>query len=247
MTKYTFKPDTFGKASGLLNEYYGIELLPSIYQKDDTIILETSLDIDGIRKIFEELPGTSENDSLIVETLILLTSYIKSNAPLLDEESFAKAMKVYTRQDMLRLYAFCEENKYSYEGITIRSKKGSIRLQNSLNWLWKDLVDPYLKTNLSDIQSSEEARKELLTGKSRRGRRPNDPRVPVLLWGTYQLLSNLHGFSSPMPNSLCRFIIQLLQIQDVFPLETEIDTLWVRAELRYIKSRPIKPRFPIKG
>lgn len=246
MTQYTFKPDTFGKASVLLGKYYGIELLPSMYQKDDTVVLKTSIDIDGIRKSFEELSGTSENDSLIVGTLILLSSYIKSNAPLLDEESFAKATKAYTRQDMLRLYVFCEENRHSYEGITIRGKKGSIRLQNSLNWLWKDLVDPYLKKSLSDIQNSEEARKELLTGKCRRGRRPNDPRVPVLLWGTYQMLSDLHGFSSPMPNSLCNFIIQLLQIQDVFPLETEIDTLWVRAELRYIKSRPIKPRFPIK-
>ena len=246
MAQYIFNLDTFAKASTLLNEYYGIELLPSMYQKDDTIILETSLDIDGIRKIFEELPGTSENDSLIVDTLILISSYITSNSQLLDEESFTKETKVYTRQDMLRLYAFCEENKHSYEGITIRSKIGSIRLQNNLNWLWKDLIDPYLKTNLPDIQSSEEARKELLTGKRRRGRRPNDPRVPVLLWGTYQMLSNLHGFSSPMPNSLCNFIIQLLQIQEVFPLDTEIDTLWVRAELRYIKSRPIKPRFPIK-
>ena len=246
MTNYTFKPDAFAEASALLSNYYGIELLPSISRKDDTIVLETSLDIDGIRKIFEDLPGVSGNDPTVLDALILLSSYIKSNAPLLDEESFAKATKVYIRQDVLRLYLFCEENKCSYEGITIRGKKGSIRLHNSMNWLWKDLAGPYLEKNFPDILNAEDARKELLTGKRRRGRRPNDPRVPVLLWGTYKMLSDLHGFSSPMPNSLCNFIIQLLQIQDVFPNETEIDTLWVRAELRYIKSRPVKPRFPIK-
>ena len=246
MTQYTFKPDAFAKASALLTDYYGIELVPSIYQKDDTIVLDTSLEIDGIRKIFEELPGVSENDSDILDALILLSSYIKSNAPLLDEESFAKATKAYIRQDMLRLYIFCEDNECSYEGITIRSKKGSIRLHNSLNWLWQDLVWPYMEKNFPDILNAEDARKELLTGKRRRGRRPNDPRVPVLLWGTYRLLYDLHGFNSPMPNSLCNFIIQLLQIQDVFPNETEIDTLWIRAELRYINSRPVKPRFPIK-
>ena len=246
MTQYPFKPKAFAEAAALLTDYYGIELVPSICQKDDTIVLETSLEIDVIRKIFEELPGVSDKDTAILDALILLSSYIKSNVPLLDEESFAKATKMYTRQDVLRLYIFCEENKCSYEGISIRGKKGSIRIHNSLNWLWKDLVGPYMEKNFPDILNAEEAKKELLTGKRRRGRRPNDPRVPVLLWGTYKMLSDLHGFSSPMPNSLCNFIIQLLQIQDVFPNETEIDTLWVRAELRYIKSRPVKPRFPIK-
>ena len=247
MTHYTFKPDAFAEAAALLREYYGIELLPSITQKDDTIVLETSLEHEVIRKIFEDLPGVSDKDSAILDALILLSSYVKCNAPLLDEESFAKATKSFTRQDMLRLYIFCEENKCSYEGISIRGKKGPIRLHNSMNWLWKDLVGPYMEKNIPEIMNAEDARKELLTGKRRRGRRPNDPRVPVLLWGTYRMLYDLHGFNSPMPNSLCNFIIQLLQIQDVFPNETEIDTLWVRAELRYIKSRPVKPRFPIKG
>ena len=148
---------------------------------------------------------------------------------------------------------FCDNAERSFSqrtrrmpAITLRSKKGSIRLHNSLNWLWQDLVWPYMEKKFPDILNAEDARKELLTGKRRRGRRPNDPRVPVLLWGTYRMLYDLHGFNSPMPNSLCNFIIQLLQIQDVFPNETEIDTLWVRAELRYINSRPVKPRFPIK-
>ena len=107
MTQYTFKADAFAEASALLSNYYGIELLPSISRKDDTIVLETSLDIDGIRKIFEDLPGVSKNDSTVLDALILLSSYIKSNAPLLDEESFAKATKAYIRQDVLRLYLFC--------------------------------------------------------------------------------------------------------------------------------------------
>ena len=77
MTQYNFKPDAFAEASALLMDYYGIELIPSISQKDDTIVLETSLEIDGIRKIFEDLPGVSENDSTILDVLILLSSYVE--------------------------------------------------------------------------------------------------------------------------------------------------------------------------
>ena len=57
-------------------DYYGIELIPSISQKDDTIVLETSLDIDDIRKIFEDLPGVSGNDPTVLDALILLPDFI---------------------------------------------------------------------------------------------------------------------------------------------------------------------------
>ena len=42
MTQYTFKPKAFAEAAALLTDYYGIELVPSICQKDDTIVLESS-------------------------------------------------------------------------------------------------------------------------------------------------------------------------------------------------------------
>jgi hypothetical protein len=40
-----------------------------------------------------------------------------------------------------------------------------------------------------------------------------------------------------MPNKLCQFIIAYLQILDILPADTDIDTFWVRAQLRYIRSR----------
>ena len=61
--------------------------------------------------------------------------------------------------------------------------------------------------------------------------------MPRLMWGTFRLLTDLHGFRTPMPNVLCEFIIRLLQIQEVFPENTDIDTLWVRAQLRYLRGK----------
>lgn len=242
MTQYTFSAEAFSRASGLIRQYFGIEITNQAQCKDGSTTLNTSLDLNEIRKAYAELPGPSPNDSVIQDAVILLSDHVKSNAPLPDENSADKTAK---RQDMLRLYVFCEENLHSHEDITIRSRTGSIRLANSSNWLYEKLARPYLQANLATITSLDEAKKELLTGRRSRGRKPNDPRVPALLWGTYGMLSELHGFDSMMPNALCNFIIRLLQIQGVFPPDTEIDTLWVRAELRYIRSRPVKPRFPM--
>lgn len=243
MAQYTFSAEAFSKASGLISRYFGIEITNQSQCKDGSITLDTSLDLNEIRKAYAGLPSSSPNDSVIQDALLLLSDHVKSTAPMPDENS---ADKITKRQDMLRLYVFCEENSNSHEDITIRSRTGSIRLANSRNWLYEKLAKPYLQANLATIASVDEAKKELLTGRRSRGRKPNDPRVPALLWGIYGMLSELHGFDSLMPNTLCNFIIRLLQIQGVFPPDTEIDTLWVRAELRYIRSRPVKPKFPIR-
>lgn len=245
MAQYTFPTEAFTKASELISQYFGIEITMSAQCKDGSITLDTTLDLNELQKAYVELLGSSPNDGIIQDALVLLSDYVKSTAPLPDEKSFDKTAKLCTRQDMLRLYVFCEENGHSHEDITIRSKAGSIRLANSRNWLYERLAKPYLQANLTEITSVDEAKKELLTGKRSRGRKPNDPRVPALLWGSFRLLSELHGFDSLMPNALCNFIIRLLQVQGVFPPDTEIDTLWVRAELRYIRSRPVKPKFPM--
>ena len=160
MTNYTFNPDAFAEASALLSNYYGIELLPSISRKDDTIVLETSLDIDGIRKIFEDLPGVSGNDPTVLDALILLSSYIKSNAPLLDEESFAKATKAYIRQDVLRLFIFCEENKCSYEGITIRRPENTI--DDVVPEVTLNILDKTEKTAKISVKPDVESAKDAL-------------------------------------------------------------------------------------
>jgi hypothetical protein len=78
---------------------------------------------------------------------------------------------------------------------------------------------------------------ELKKIKRHRGRIPTDPRIAILMWGTYSLIREYCSFRSPMPNRLCQFIIAYLQILDILPTDTEIDTFWVRAQLRYIRSK----------
>ena len=99
------------------------------------------------------------------------------------------------------------------------------------------MVKEYLRTHLADIDSIETAEIELNKIKRHRGRIPNDPRLSLILWGTYTFLKEHYKFKSPMPNSLCQFIIIYLQTLDILSHDTDIDTFWIRAQLRYILTR----------
>ena len=93
--------------------------------------------------------------------------------------------------------------------------------------------------------TKEEAEQELLSSKPKQGRTVSDPRLPALLWGTYGLLTELKGFKTPMPNILCDFLRQLMVLWDVLPDSPVIDTMWIRAQLRYLKAKEVKPTLEI--
>ena len=43
--------------------------------------------------------------------------------------------------------------------------------------------------------------------------------------------------------NLCEFLIRMLRALELIPADSEIDIYWIRAELRYIRSRSVKPSF----
>ena len=241
----TFSPVQFGVAAENLQRYYGIDLANT--EKDFTDFT-ASFNADSLTYKYGTLICSFANWEFsreVLDTLLLLTEYVIVNTPTINADSFKKVLQNYTRQDLLRLYVFCYEYLDSENRVfTMRGRKGSVRLENYCNWFRDEMVRDYLKRNLPGITSVAQAKAELLSGKRKRGRVPNDARVPALLWGTYQLLTERQGLPAAMPNALCEFLIQMLQIQQVFPLDTEIDAFWIRAQLRYIRSRDKKPRYP---
>ena len=245
MTQLTFTPEEYGAAADNLRKYYGIELTNLTEEPQR---FPASFDAELLAASYTALACSYPNGALcqeVLDTLLLLTAYVVDHTPTINEESFKKVLQNYTRQDLLRLYVFC----YEYldgenRAFTMRGSKGSVRMENYCNWFREELVKDHLKKYLPEITSLAQAKAELVSGRRKRGRVPNDARVPALLWGTYQMLMEQQGLPDAMPNILCEFLIQLLQLQQVFPTDTEIDAFWVRAQLRYIRSREKKPRYP---
>ena len=231
-----------------LEHYYGItdEYLPASLRAGAPLPVKPKWDMDGLRLSFRALAPDADQHRQLLANLIVLTICVlespRLQGALYTQELFDK-MRM---RDYLRLYEFVSSTRDDDE-ITIRNKSRSIRLNNYSNWFVKELLKPFLQPKLAKIDNLEEALAELDVPKPvKKGRRASDPRVSILLWGTYQMITDELALASPMPNSLCNFLIVLLQSQQVLPVSPVIDAFWVRAQLRYIRSRPEKPRFPIE-
>lgn len=246
-----FTKKTFFQATSLVKIYYGIDLQLVDNEHFDYITFDTVVNIDILTKSYSTFLYSYRDSELypqpqIITSLILLTDYVLKHTSSLNEASFTKTLDNYTRLDLLRLYIFCHE--YLEGGnheLTLRSKQGSIHLQNCCNWFREELLSDYLNTHLQGINALSQAKEELLSGRRKRGRQPNDARILAILWGTYQMLIERQKIPDSMPNALCRFLIQLLQLQEILSADTEIDTFWIRAQLRYLRSKEEKPRFPV--
>jgi len=245
MTQIKISPQAYNDVVSLLKKYYGINL-PEVDspQSDVRIQIESPAIGTELYELYASLTGGDNIRNDVLNTLALLSGYVLTDSGKCDGDSFRRTVERINRQDRLRLYIFCRNSEKDYEGITIRGKNGSVRLANTCNWLWNDLLKDYFARSLQDITDVGQAGAELVSGMRKRGRIPKDARVPALVWGTYRMMTDSHIFRSSMPNSLCHFIIKLLQIQNVLPRETDIDAMWIRAELRYIESRPEKPAYP---
>lgn len=143
------------------------------------------------------------------------------------------------REDMLKLYLLCRQNENLQGWVGIKSAGGSIRLKNEGNRFFE-----YLKGIIfPEVVNDEQAQAELAAMKRKRGRQPKDERSLAVLWGAFRFLTSLQGFQSDMPNALCDFLICLLQWMEYIPADSPIDRYWIRAELRYMRSRSVKPFF----
>ena len=244
----TLKEEDYNTALAALEHYYGItrDHLPASLLTVTCLPVKPTWEIEALKLSFCALaPGAEQNSQLFANLVILTNCILESprlQGALFPRELFEKMKE----RDYLRLYEFVKSSR-DHEEITLRNKSRSIRLANYSNWFVRELLQPFLNASLAKVNDPEEALAKLDAPKpAKKGRRANDPRIGILLWGTYQMITDELKLSSPMPNNLCNFLMTLLQTQKVLPTSPVIDAFWIRAQLRYIRSRPDKPRFPIE-
>lgn len=232
-----YTPEQLNEVAGLLANYYEIPAV-ALHVPSGALLLEDSI-ARNVTDAYSAM-GTCPNDELLQRVLLTLTRVVRSSPEFTGKISADQKHARSLRLDLLRLYILNGTTRAG-DALIVKNRSRSFRLDNDANWFFRELVEPYLECQLGRNMSREQARKELEAGESHhRGRRVSDPRVPRLMLGTWRLLSDFHGFRTPMPNVLCNFIIRLLQLQGVFPENTDIDTLWVRAQLRYLNGKARK-------
>lgn len=239
MGRITFTADRFNIALENLKKHYKYEYGTRITPEDKAVI-ETNINVQQLRQGLRECFGVYENEDILLDTFCVVSYYLQKDALGLSTNIFNN-LNTLLRKDLIKLYLAVYENRKIATWISLRTADGTIRLNNYCNWFLDDMVKEYLRTHLADIDSIEAAEIELNRIKRYRGRIPNDPRLSLLMWGTYTFLKEYYIFKSPMPNNICQFIIIYLQELDILPKNTEIDTYWVRAQLRYIRTKKETP------
>lgn len=228
----------------LLQRFYGIP--EQIFSGDPGsfgALGDSDFKRDELQKIFETIAG-SDNDRIIFDCLSTV-SFLLANSPALSRKAYEqRKTEGLIRREMLKLLIFSERTRKN-ETITLHNQKEKLILANYGDWIHERLLKPlFISSSMSSITTAE-AKQELLSSKPKQGRTVSDPRLPALLWGTYGLLTELKGFKTPMPNILCDFLRQLMVLWDVLPDSPVIDTMWIRAQLRYLKAKEVKPTLEI--
>lgn len=232
-----YTPEQLNEAEGLLAKYYEIPA-EALHVPFAALELQNSI-AKGVMDAYATM-GTCPHDELLHRVFLILTCVVRTSPEFTGQNPVDLKHAKRLRLDLLRLYILNGTTRAG-DALIVKNRSRSFRLENDANWFFRELAGPFLEQHLGRHITREQARKELEAGEShRRGRRVSDPRVPRLMLGTWRLLTDLHGFRTPMPNVLCIFIIRLLQLQGVFPENKDIDTLWVRAQLRYLNGKAKK-------
>ena len=228
-----YTQDEFKRAKQNLFTYYNVcerDIDAVAIPSEKGVIELPSLIGEQLIAVYMPL-GATETDDELLQTLHLLVFCVKQKNDIIGSSDDKRIC------DILKLSLLCSGTKDG-DSIIVKNRARCFRLDNRYNWLIDELVRPFCEKIIGEDRSTSDIENELkLMLRHQRGRRYRDPRVPVLLWGTYRLLTDKHGFRTPMPNRLCTFLIELLKIMKVFPLNTEVDELWIRAQLRYIKTK----------
>lgn len=236
MKKITLTAERYNTAIIHLSRFFEYDKLTPICN-GEIASLEISIDITRLHKAFNvHIDNVTDATNSTIDTLILVSHVLRKDN-LGKSPKLRDTLSEWIRADLLQLYLTAYGNSGMTSWVSVRTVDGTVKLRNFCNWFMDDMLKDYLRKNLPDITNTEQALEELRRIKGHRGRIPTDPRISILLWGTYTLIKEHYEFKSPMPNRLCQFIIAYLQILDILPADTDIDTFWVRAQLRYIRSR----------
>jgi hypothetical protein len=263
----------FKELVALLDEYFGIDYgyftteirrldswsveadSPDIeaLESDKYLLFVHSIDFSEFSKILNIVKEEDDSDINITHVLFLLAHIIKDKdyfkiMDFINEmaEDYLKYRVV--REDLLKLYVWLNDPKTKIDQkLTLKHAMGNIEIENFDGWFTRNLLEGYLDKYLSDITTIEQAESELLTYKGRKGRKVNDRRVPVIMYGIFRMLNDQKKMKSPQSDSLCKLIIEYLKYIGVFDDDTNVDNQWIRAQLKYISTKPEPPKFERLG
>lgn len=219
-----------------LSKYFNIDTLID----DADFEIYTNHNRSVIWEAYEQYIASGEDEEEIIDTLSVISYSIQRNSDSVNASMY-QLLNNMVRPDLLKLYILLYDTSQKTTWLSLRTTNGTVRLRNYCNWFLDDMVKSYLKENLPDIHCLGDVVNELKRCRHGRGRLPSDPRIAQILWGSYTMLSEKCEFKSPMPNRLCQFLLAYLQILDLIPQDTEIDSFWIRAQLRYIRSKKERP------
>ena len=235
MGKNKINAERLSVAINNINRYFLSEKVQNL-QSEDFLEFEPEINTEKLDGLYDLYIGNMVNRTLILDALALLSVCVKEDL-LWESPRLYELIDEQIRIDLLRLYIMLNEDQDKTTWVSIRTSSGTTRLQNYCNWVFDDMIREYVSKHLTDINNLTQAHHALKLTKRKRGRTPNDPRLSTLIWGIYSLLRDSCKFNSPMPNKVCQFIIYYLQLINIIPLDSEIDTFWIRAQLRYVQSK----------
>ena len=221
----------------LIEKHYGINSGMVADENKDSTFRRKDLET-----IYKPL-GESQNDETILDCLCVMTCFLEDSAILGRVAIERRTTDELIRREILKLYVFCGETR-SRDTVTVYSSTSKVKFANYNGWLRERLLKPFFDRELTESITLAKARETLEYTRKKAGRVAPDPRMQFILLGTYDLVTALRSFPTPMPGKLCDFLGNLLIFWNIMPDRPVIDAAWIRAQLRYLKSKPVKPSLP---
>ena len=183
--------------------------------QQDKVTLSLSGDTGKLDSALEELTGPGASG--LRKTLLLLT-YIMRNSGQVSEMVTESLFGGLLERDLARLCEFMAEIPPG-ESIVLKGNNRSVKLANYSDWIRRRLVQPYVDRHMLCAADKADPPGETI----------QDPRIPLIVMGTYRLLFD-GGPASDITDGFCDLVLSLLKTQDVIPDTTEKGREWVRSE-----------------
>lgn len=228
---------------------------------DEPIDIESSF-VDRLYSIFDGVKGRipESKQEAMAWTLILVATILEDkNYDSMISDSIASLQDEWmydcARTDLLKLYIFANDGKYEYDAtnnqmdcpIVIKRGGNQLELRNSNDWFRRSMLAHYFNTLLPDIKSVEQAKEELEElSVLKKGRRPENPKVNILIQGITTMFNEELTMVKQMPNELAFFILDYLQMmgyiteEEVSRREKPKDDVWIRSQASYIMKHPVE-------
>ena len=150
--------------------------------------------------------------------VLLLLTYIMRNSGQVREMITTTLFASLLEMDIARLSEFMSDIPPG-ESIILKGNKRCVKLTNYSDWIRKQLVQPYMDRYVGGTAGTKDSPNETI----------KDPRIPMVLTGTYRLFFNGEP-AAYIPDGFCDLILSLLKMQDIIPESSDKDREWVRSE-----------------